>query len=180
MRYEDIESRYLFENVGQIEGVGKNPRFANSKALGRLRASIEESPELLEYKALIVYEVSPVEYVVLCGNHRLKSAKGARDTFPCVVLDNDVDVETIADVIRKDNFSFGHWIDSELRKGWTAEELERANIVFTQKKDYESPDFRVLTIMLEYNDFINVTGCLREAGDGDMSAGLLELLKDEI
>lgn len=52
---EMIDITKLLYNEGQIDGVPKNPRYLKESEHDKLVKSLADSPELLEYKPLMVY-----------------------------------------------------------------------------------------------------------------------------
>ena len=176
MEWTEIERGKLYLNEGQIPGVESNPRRANSAGLKGLRESLMEYPELFEYRGLIVYPFGD-GYVVLCGNHRLKSTDGERDKYPCVVVDAGCSVEDIRAFIYKDNVNYGHWIDSELKRGWSIGELAGANLKFkAAETDLPTVAKKALAVKLPPDEYYFAAGVLRDAGAGEIEKGLLKLL----
>ena len=90
---QNIDITKLEYNEGQIEGLSKNPRWLHDDEGKKLKKSLIDSPEFLEYKPLMVYAMDNGNYVTICGNMRLRIANELRldghsefDTIPCVVL----------------------------------------------------------------------------------------------
>lgn len=63
-------------NDGRIDGLPKNPRQWTKSDVDRLKASILETPELLEARGILVYPYKGV-YVAVGGNLRLSACKAA-------------------------------------------------------------------------------------------------------
>lgn len=118
MRIEVIDIEKLRSNSGQIEGLPANPRKWDANDVKRLAKSIEETPELLEARPPIVVPHGGF-YVVLGGNMRLEACRYLDyEMIPCVVLDEGTPIETLKQIVVKDNGSFGEWDSIELRKEW--------------------------------------------------------------
>lgn len=130
--YADIDITRLEYNEGQLEGISKNPRYLKESEHDKLKKSLTDSPEFLEYKPLMVYAMDNGNYVTICGNMRLRVANELRidghsefDTIPCVILKADTPIEKIKEYAIKDNVQAGNWDWDELANGeWEVEELQ--------------------------------------------------------
>lgn len=118
MRIELLGIEKLWSNSGQIEGLPANPRKWDANDVKRLAKSIEETPELLEARPPIVV-IHNGFYVVLGGNMRLEACRYLDYAMiPCVILDEGTPIETLKQIVIKDNGSFGEWDSVELKKEW--------------------------------------------------------------
>ena len=130
--YQMIDITKLEYNDGQIEGLSKNPRYLKESEHDKLKKSLTDSPEFLEYKPLMVYAMDNGNYVTICGNMRLRVANELRldghsefDTIPCVVLKADTPIEKIKEYAIKDNVQAGNWDWDELANGeWETDDLQ--------------------------------------------------------
>ena len=114
----------LTANNGQIDGIPKNPRFIKNERYQKLLKSIEDNPEFLGARELIVHEYNG-KYVVLCGNMRYRAAKELQfDSIPCKVIPEYFSIEQIKAIIIKDNISFGDDDYDALANEWNETELE--------------------------------------------------------
>ena len=129
---EMIDITKLLYNEGQIDGVPKNPRYLKESEHDKLKKSLTDSPEFLEYKPLMVYAMDNGNYTTICGNMRLRIANELRldghsefDTIPCVVLKADTPIEKIKEYAIKDNVQAGNWDWDELANGeWETDDLQ--------------------------------------------------------
>lgn len=129
---QNIDITKLEYNEGQIEGLSKNPRWLHDDEGKRLKKSLIDSPEFLEYKPLMVYAMDNGKYVTICGNMRLRVANELRldghsefDTIPCVILKADTPIEKIKEYAIKDNVQAGNWDWDELANGeWETDDLQ--------------------------------------------------------
>ena len=129
---QNIDITKLEYNEGQIEGLSKNPRWLHDDESKKLKKSLIDSPEFLEYKPLMVYAMDNGKYVTICGNMRLRVANELRldghsefDTIPCVVLKADTPIQKIKEYAIKDNVQAGNWDWNELANGeWEIEDLD--------------------------------------------------------
>lgn len=130
--YADIDITRLEYNDGQLEGISKNPRYLKESEHDKLKKSLTDSPEFLEYKPLMVYAMDNGNYVTICGNMRLRVANELRldghsefDTIPCVILKADTPIKKIKEYAIKDNVQAGNWDWDELANGeWETDDLQ--------------------------------------------------------
>lgn len=129
---ERISLSCLELNEGQIVGIPKNPRYLKGEEHDKLKKSLKDSPELLQYKPLMAYAVEDGKFVVICGNMRLRICQELHnegvegfDALPCFVLNKDVPIAKIKEYAIKDNVQAGNWDWDELANGdWEVEELQ--------------------------------------------------------
>lgn len=114
----EIQVKSLVMNNGQIAGLPKNPRQWTADDVERLARSIEETPELLDARPLIVIQLD-AKYVVLGGNLRLAAIKKLKwKKAPCYLLPIDTPAEKLKEIVIKDNGSFGQWDYDALANEW--------------------------------------------------------------
>lgn len=118
METRRIKLTDLVLNEGQIAGLPTNPRQWTKTELNKLKKSIQETPELLEARGILVYPWEG-KYLVLGGNMRLSALKSlkAKDV-PCIVFPEDTPIDKLKEVVIKDNGSFGAWDFDQLANEW--------------------------------------------------------------
>lgn len=129
---ERISLSCLELNEGQIVGIPKNPRYLKGEEHDKLKKSLKDSPELLQYKPLMVYAIEEGKFVVICGNMRLRICQELHnegvegfDALPCFVLNKDVSIAKIKEYAIKDNVQAGNWDWDELANGdWEVDDLQ--------------------------------------------------------
>ena len=129
---ERISLSCLELNEGQIVGIPKNPRYLKGEEHDKLKKSLKDSPELLQYKPLMVYAAEGGKFVVICGNMRLRICQELHnegvegfDALPCFVLNKDVSIAKIKEYAIKDNVQAGNWDWDELGNGdWEIDDLQ--------------------------------------------------------
>ena len=115
----------------------KNPRQIKDKRFKALKKSIEDAPEMLNLRELIVYPHGG-KFVAVCGNMRLRACRelGYKE-LPCKVLDEDTPPEKLREYAIKDNVPFGEDDMDAFANEWDMAELENwgmeLNITETQK-----------------------------------------------
>lgn len=119
MEHRMIDITLLDPNEGQMEGLPSNPRKWSKDELERLCRSIEETPELLEARGIIVVPHGG-RYIVLGGNMRVAALRELGHTeAPCIVLPKSTHPDKLREIVIKDNGSFGHWETAMLEAEWS-------------------------------------------------------------
>lgn len=144
---EVINIMCLELNEGQIVGIPKNPRYLKGEEHDKLKKSLKDSPELLQYKPLMVYAIEGGKFVVICGNMRLRICQELHnegvegfEALPCFVLNKDVPIAKIKEYAIKDNVQAGNWDWDELANGdWEVDDLQDWGVdcSFLQKDEWE-------------------------------------------
>lgn len=125
---KNIQIELIETNKGQIEGVPANPRVIKDKKFKKLVKSIEENPEMLDLREILVYPLGD-KFIAIGGNMRLEAVKklGYKEV-PCKVLPVETPAENLRAYILRDNASYGEWDFDELANCWDIDELEIADI----------------------------------------------------
>ena len=123
MQSKSLSISKLKSNTGQIDGLPANPRVIRDEKFQKLVKSIQDDPEMLELRELIVVP-SGKTFVVIAGNMRLRAMEslGYKEA-PCKVLDADTPVEKLKAYTIKDNVGFGEHDWDALANEWDAAEL---------------------------------------------------------
>lgn len=118
----------LQTNKGQIPGVPANPRNIDVVKFKKLKASIEENPEMMSLREVLVYQHEG-KYIIIGGNMRYRALKelGYKESI-CKVIPAGATPEQLRAVTIKDNNSFGDWDFEALGNLWNPEELDRWGI----------------------------------------------------
>lgn len=123
MKQQIIKLSKIVENKGQIEGLPRNPRQIKDEKYKLLKKSIEDDPEMLELRELLVYPHNN-KFVVIGGNMRLKVLRelGVAEC-PCKVIPAETPIEKLRAYTIKDNNSFGEYDFDLLGNDWEVDEL---------------------------------------------------------
>lgn len=122
--HQRIAISLLETNKGQIEGLPANPRQWTKAQFEQLKASIRETPELLEARGCIV-DYHDGKYVCLGGNMRYMACKDLGMTeVPCYVIPDGTSVLKKKEIVAKDNVSMGEWDYDALANEWGDLDLE--------------------------------------------------------
>ena len=110
-------------NIKQVKANPNNPRIIKDAKFQKLVKSIQEFPDMLNKRPLIVFTDVDGKYCVLGGNMRLKALNELKyDTVPIVLADEWTE-EQKAEFLIKDNVGFGEWDWDQLANEWDAENL---------------------------------------------------------
>ena len=108
-----------------------NPRTITRDEMQSLCKSIEEDPEFLELRPVLVNDDGE-NLIVYAGNQRVRAAKKlGMKQITCIVEEN-LDVSTMRQRLLKDNRSWGEYDWDILGNSWEVEELFDAG--FTEKE----------------------------------------------
>lgn len=123
MKQQNIKLSKIVENKGQIDGLPRNPRQIKDEKYKLLKKSIEDDPEMLELRELLVYPHNN-KFVVIGGNMRLKALRelGVAEC-PCKVIPEETPIEKLRAYTIKDNNSFGDYDYDLLGNDWEVDEL---------------------------------------------------------
>lgn len=119
-----IAIKDLSTNDGQIEELPKNPRQIRDHRYEKLKKSIEDAPEMLQLRELLVYPHGG-KFVIIGGNMRYRACKelGYKE-LPCKVLDAETPVEKLRQYAIKDNENFGEYDWDVVANEWDTAEME--------------------------------------------------------
>lgn len=102
--------------ITQVVPNTSNPRIIKDDKFKKLVKSIQEFPEMLNLRPIVV----DADMVVLGGNMRLKACKAAGLTEVPIVIADNLTPEQQAEFIIKDNVGFGEWDWDLLANEWDA------------------------------------------------------------
>ena len=125
LKSQNIPLSKLETNKGQIEGLPKNPRLIKTEKFEKLKKSIEDNPEMLGMREVLVYPLN-AKFVIIGGNMRYQACKDLGFTeVPCKILDKDISAEKLRAITIKDNVGFGEHDWELLANEWDSIELEQ-------------------------------------------------------
>ena len=124
-------------NISEVKPNPKNPRQIKDEKFKKLVKSIQEFPDMLNKRPLIVFTDVDNKYVVLGGNMRLKACKevGIKE-IPIIVADEWTE-EQKAEFLIKDNVGFGEWDWDSLANEWDSEKLDDWGLDVPKMAGYE-------------------------------------------
>jgi ParB-like chromosome segregation protein Spo0J len=123
--------------ISEVKPNPKNPRLIKDDKFKKLVKSIQEFPDMLNKRPLIVFTDTDGKYVVLGGNMRLKALNELKfKEIPVIVADEWTE-EQKAEFLIKDNVGFGEWDWDSLANEWDAENLDEWGLDVPKIQDYE-------------------------------------------
>lgn len=96
-----------------------NPRVIKDNKFKQLVKSIQDFPEMLSIRPVVVNE----DMVVLGGNMRLRACQEAKLKEVPVIIASELTEEQQREFIIKDNVGFGEWDFEMLANEWDTQEL---------------------------------------------------------
>ena len=106
--------------ISKVKGNPNNPRIIKNDKFKKLVKSIQEFPEMLKLRPIVVDE----DMMVLGGNMRLKASKDAGLKEVWIEVAEGLTEEQKKEFIVKDNVGFGEWEWDMLANEWEVEDLE--------------------------------------------------------
>lgn len=109
--------------LSKLKANPKNPRVLRDERFAALKKSIQDFPDMLNYRMLVAVSQEDGTFMVLGGNMRLKALKdlGVKEA-PVMIADHWTE-EQRDQFIVKDNVGFGDWDWDALAKEWGSEQL---------------------------------------------------------
>ena len=155
--------------ISEVKTNPKNPRLIKDDKFRKLVKSIQEFPEMLELRPIVVDENN----IVLGGNMRLKACKeaGLKEVY-IVKADNLTELQK-DEFIVKDNVGFGEWDWDMLANEWDTEKLDEwgldlpVDLTVAEELEAEEDDYEIPN---EINTDI-VLGDLFEIGEHRLLCG---------
>jgi|TARA_R110000751_G_scaffold33626_4_gene83649 ParB-like chromosome segregation protein Spo0J len=108
-----------------------NPRNVNEAKFVKLKKSIQDFPEMLKLRPVVVDE----NYIILGGNMRYRAMVELGHKEVWVIKASDLTDEQKQQFIIKDNISFGDWDYDILANEWDSVELEDWGLNVWQNED---------------------------------------------
>jgi hypothetical protein len=105
--------------ITQIKSNPNNPRIIKDNKFKQLVKSIQDFPQMLELRPIVIDENN----MVLGGNMRLKACLEAGLTDVPVIHANNLSEEKKKEFIVKDNVGYGEWDWDNLANNWDSLEL---------------------------------------------------------
>ena len=110
--------------ISEVKPNPKNPRILKDDKFKKLVKSIQEFPDMLNKRPLVVFTDTVGKYIVLGGNQRLRALKELKhETVPIIVADEWTE-EQKNEFLIKDNVGFGEWDWDSLANEWDVEKLD--------------------------------------------------------
>jgi DNA modification methylase len=136
-----VQKTNIIMLINEIKPNPNNPRLIKDHKFKQLVKSIQDFPQMLELRPIVIDENN----MVLGGNMRLKACIEAGMTDVPIIHANNLSEEKKKEFIVKDNVGYGEWDWSELANNWDAQELTDWGL--------DIPNFDVNNLEAEEDDF---------------------------
>jgi site-specific DNA-methyltransferase (adenine-specific) len=138
--------------INTVKANPNNPRIIKDDKFAKLVKSINEFPQMLKLRPIVVND----DMVVLGGNMRLKACKEAGLKEIPIIKASELTEQQQKEFIVKDNVGYGEWDWDDLANNWDAAELEEWGLDIpdfktedeAQEDDYEIPEHLRTDIVL--------------------------------
>jgi len=127
--------------ISKVKANPNNPRIIKDEKFKKLVKSIQEFPQMLEIRPIVVNE----EMIVLGGNMRLKACQEAGLKEVHIIKASELTEEQQKEFIIKDNVGFGEWDWNDLANNWDSDKLEEWGL--------DIPGFEAKVLEAEEDDF---------------------------
>jgi hypothetical protein len=106
--------------INTVKANPNNPRIIKDDKFAKLVKSINEFPQMLKLRPIVVND----DMVVLGGNMRLKACKEAGLKEIPIIKASELTEQQQKEFIVKDNVGYGEWNWSDLANNWDSDQLE--------------------------------------------------------
>lgn len=168
-------------SISQIKANPNNPRVIKDDKFAKLVKSINDFPEMLKLRPVVVND----DMIVLGGNMRLKACKEAGLKQIPIIKASSLTPEQQREFIIKDNVGFGEWDWELIANEWDAEQVMEWGLDIpdfkieaeAQEDDYEIPDEIETDIVL--GDLFEIGQHRLLCGDSTDSDAVAKLMNGE-
>ena len=127
--------------INTVKANPNNPRIIKDDKFAKLVKSINEFPQMLNLRPIVVND----DMVVLGGNMRLKACKEAGLKEIPIIKASELTEQQQKEFIVKDNVGYGEWDWNDLANNWDAEQLIDWGL--------DIPGFDAIEVEAEEDDF---------------------------
>ena len=106
--------------INTVKANPNNPRIIKDDKFAKLVKSINEFPQMLNLRPIVVND----DMVVLGGNMRLKACREAGLKEVPIIKASELTKEQENEFIVKDNVGYGEWDWNDLANNWDSDQLE--------------------------------------------------------
>ena len=169
--------------ITEIKSNPNNPRLIKDHKFKQLVKSIQDFPQMLELRPIVIDENN----MVLGGNMRLKACLEAGLTDVPVIHANNLSEEKKKEFIVKDNVGYGEWDWDDLANNWDALELTEwgldipnfdAEVLEAQEDNFAAPDGGIETDIV-LGDLFEIGEHRLLCGDSNDLAKIEQLINNE-
>lgn len=125
--------------IGSLKANPKNPRVLRDEKFAKLKKSIQDFPDMLNYRTLVAVTDGD-HYMVLGGNMRLRAMQDLGIKTAPVMLANHWTEEQRREFIIKDNVGFGEHDWDALANEWDAADLSDWGLDLPVAQDFTNKE----------------------------------------
>jgi len=133
--------------ISQVKSNPNNPRLIKNDKFKKLVKSVQDFPEMLELRPIVVDE----NMIVLGGNMRLKACIDAGLKEVWIEVAEGLTEEQKKEFIVKDNVGFGEWEWDMLANEWDSVQLAEWGLDVWQNED----DIEDIEEVIDFNESVN-------------------------
>jgi site-specific DNA-methyltransferase (adenine-specific) len=131
--------------INTVKANPNNPRIIKDDKFAKLVKSINEFPQMLKLRPIVVND----DMVVLGGNMRLKACKEAGLKEIPIIKASELTEQQQKEFIVKDNVGYGEWDWNDLANNWDADQLQDwgldipgfdAEVIEAEEDEFAVPD----------------------------------------
>lgn len=168
--------------ISKVKSNPNNPRIIKDDKFHKLVKSIQDFPEMLKIRPIVVNK----DMIVLGGNMRLKACIAAGLKKVSVIVADNLTEDQQREFIIKDNVSGGEWDWETLANEWEATQLEEWGLdvpnfedteLEAEEDDYEMPDEIKTDIVL--GDLFEIGEHRLLCGDSTCSDAVAKLMNGQ-
>jgi hypothetical protein len=145
--------------ISKVQTNPNNPRVIKDDKFQKLVKSIQEFPQMLEIRPIVVND----DMIVLGGNMRLKACLEAGLKEIPIIKASNLTEEQQKEFIIKDNVAFGFWDWDNLANEWDDDKLENWGIDLPNFETAKELDYSILDEVDITEQLDDMAGSVRKA-----------------
>jgi site-specific DNA-methyltransferase (adenine-specific) len=170
--------------INTVKANPNNPRIIKDDKFAKLVKSINEFPQMLNLRPIVVND----DMVVLGGNMRLKACKEAGLKEIPIIKANELTEQQQKEFIVKDNVGYGEWDWNDLANNWDEQELIDwgldipgfdAEVIEAEEDDFAVPDGGIETDIV-LGDLFEIGEHRLLCGDSTQTDTYLKLMNGQL
>lgn len=126
--------------LSRIKANPSNPRVMRDEKFAKLKKSIQDFPDMLNYRTLVAVTDTDGKFMVLGGNMRLRAMQDLGIKTAPVMLADHWTEEQRREFIIKDNVGFGEHDWDQLANEWNADDLSDWGLDLPVAQDFTNKE----------------------------------------
>lgn len=148
--------------ISQVKANPRNPRVLRDEKFLKLKKSITDFPDMLNYRAIVAVTDTDGKYMVLGGNMRLRALQDLGIKEVPVMLADHWTAEQREEFVIKDNVGFGEWDWDQLANEWDAKDLADWGLDLPLGQDFSDKNKEIDTDGFADESIIKLTYSLED------------------